>query len=305
MSGNTNFSVVQNAVLVGASNASAGLCVWNNGSGYVAATVANKGTGRATGIALTAASIQVPAFVLQTCGWLDAATSGLGAGAASWVRVNATTAALERCAPAGTDDVVGYCDAAGNVALIFGLFTAAIVNAAAGGAPTGTGIAHVVAGAFVSPATLVVDADINAAAAIAASKVVQATGTGIPHVVAGALAAASSLIVDADVSAAAAIAGTKVADTAAQAMGALNVDWSTGTVFTKTLGAGANALTFSGQASGKCISVRLTGAASTVTWPAVKWAGGVAPTQTASGTDVYTFVHDGTSIYGSVVPNMS
>mgnify|MGYP006330750103 FL=1 len=53
------------------------------------------------------------------------------------------------------------------------------------------------------------------------------------------------------------------------------------------------------------IVVRVTGAASTLTWPTVKWAGGVAPTQTASGIDVYTFVHDGTSIYGSVVQAMA
>ncbi len=46
---------------------------------------------------------------------------------------------------------------------------------------------------------------------LAANKVVQATGTGIPHVVAGALSAASSLIVNADVNAAAAIAVSKLA----------------------------------------------------------------------------------------------
>jgi hypothetical protein len=58
--------------------------------------------------------------------------------------------------------------------------------------------------------TAIANANIDAAAAIAASKVVQATGTGIPHVIAGVLSAASSLIVNADVDAAAAIAGSKV-----------------------------------------------------------------------------------------------
>jgi hypothetical protein len=236
----------------------------------------------------------------------EISVSGLGAGAASWVRVNTATAILERCTPAGTDDVVGWCETDGTVHLVFGVLTAAIVNAAGGSAPSGTGLAHVAGGAFVSPATLIVDADVSSSAAIAASKVVQATGTGIPHVVAGALQAASSLIVDADVSASAAIAGTKVADTAAQAMAALNIDWSTGSVFTKTLAGGANAITFTNQASGRCISVRLTGAASTVTWPAgTKWAGGVPPTQTASGTDIYTFLYDGTNVYGSVVQAMA
>jgi len=53
--------------------------------------------------------------------------------------------------------------------------------------------------------------------------------------------------------------------------------------------------------------VRLTsnGGGSTVTWPAVEWAGGAAPTQTATGVDVYTFIHDGTLIYGSVVQAMA
>lgn len=92
---------------------------------------------------------------------------------------------------------------------------------------------------------------------------------------------------------------------AAVAIAAMAIDWSLGTVFTKTLAAGANTFTFSNQASGMVITVRVTGAASTLTWPTVKWAGGVAPTQTASGIDVYTFVHDGTSIYGSVVQAMA
>ena len=92
---------------------------------------------------------------------------------------------------------------------------------------------------------------------------------------------------------------------AAVAMGASAIDWSLGQVFTKTLSAGANTFTFSNQASGMTIIVRVTGAASTLTWPTVKWAGGAAPTQTSSGTDVYTFVHDGTNIYGSVVQNLS
>jgi hypothetical protein len=91
----------------------------------------------------------------------------------------------------------------------------------------------------------------------------------------------------------------------AVAVSAMAIDWSAGSVFTKALAAGANTFTFSNASSGRMITVRVTGAASTLTWPTVKWAGGVAPTQTASGTDVYTFVHDGTSIYGSVVQAMA
>lgn len=90
-----------------------------------------------------------------------------------------------------------------------------------------------------------------------------------------------------------------------QAMAALSVDWSKGTVFTKTLAAGGNTITFANALDGQTISVILTGAASTVTWPTVKWSGGTAPTQTSSGTDVYTFIKAGSTIYGSVVQNMS
>jgi hypothetical protein len=92
---------------------------------------------------------------------------------------------------------------------------------------------------------------------------------------------------------------------AAAAIGALDINWASANVFTKTLSAGGNVLTFSNSADGQVIIVILTGAASTVTWPSVEWPGGVAPTQTASGVDVYTFVKAGSTIYGSVVQAMS
>lgn len=91
------------------------------------------------------------------------------------------------------------------------------------------------------------------------------------------------------------------------AIAALAIDWTLSTGFTKTLGAGGNTFTFSNQASNMSITVRLisNGGGSTVTWPTVKWAAGAAPTQTSTGTDVYTFWHDGTSVYGSVVQAMA
>jgi len=58
---------------------------------------------------------------------------------------------------------------------------------------------------------------------------------------------------------------------------------------------------------GKTIVVRVTNTASnyTLTFPTVKWAGGVAPTQTIGAkSDVYTFFSDGVDIYGSVVQDM-
>ena len=91
---------------------------------------------------------------------------------------------------------------------------------------------------------------------------------------------------------------------AAQAISGTSIDWATGNVFTKTLSANTT-FTFSNQASGQTIVVRLTNTASnyTVTWPgSVLWSGGTAPVQTIGAkSDVYTFVYDGSSIYGSVV----
>lgn len=92
---------------------------------------------------------------------------------------------------------------------------------------------------------------------------------------------------------------------ASAAIPALAIDWASANVFTKTLGAGANTFTFANAADGQTIIVVLTGASSTVTWPTVKWAGGTPPTQTPSGTDVYTFVKAGATIYGSVVQAMA
>lgn len=86
---------------------------------------------------------------------------------------------------------------------------------------------------------------------------------------------------------------------------ALDIDWSLSGTYAKTLAAGANAFTFSNDADGKIIIIAVTGAASTLTWPAaVKWTGGTEPTQTASGIDVYTLVRIGETIYGSYVQDL-
>lgn len=87
---------------------------------------------------------------------------------------------------------------------------------------------------------------------------------------------------------------------------ALDIDWNLGNLFEKALGNGDNLITFSNTYD-KTIVVRLTGTGtSVVAWPGtIKWSGGVAPTQTAGGTDVYTFVQIGGTIYGQVVPNFS
>jgi hypothetical protein len=85
------------------------------------------------------------------------------------------------------------------------------------------------------------------------------TGTGIPHVIAGVTQAAASLIVNADVNAAAAIAGTKISpDFGAQNIlttGTLN----TGAITGSSLAAGAS-FSASGAGAVSCVSLTASGA---------------------------------------------
>jgi hypothetical protein len=87
---------------------------------------------------------------------------------------------------------------------------------------------------------------------------------------------------------------------------ALDIDWSLQGPFKKTLNS-SSTYTFSNTASGQTIVVKFTNTASnfTVTWPAgVVWSGGSAPTQTTGAkSDVYTFICDGSTFYGSFVQN--
>ncbi len=156
-------------------------------------------------------------------------------------------------------------------------------------APTGTGIPHVVSGAYSAATSLIVNADVHASAAIAGSKLVSATTS-----VSGSMSAADKTKLDGMQTQGSSVSVSSYA-----------IDWSLGGVFYKTLGAGAQVFTFSNATDGWCIVVEVTGAASTLTWPTVLWAGGVAPTQTASGTDIYTFVKRGSNIFGSVVQAMA
>ncbi len=93
---------------------------------------------------------------------------------------------------------------------------------------------------------------------------------------------------------------------ASSAIPSLDIDWSLAGVYTKTLANGGQTFTFSNATDGESIIVILTGVGtSAVTWPTTKWAAGVAPTQTVAGTDVYTFVKAGSTLYGSVVQAMA
>ena len=92
----------------------------------------------------------------------------------------------------------------------------------------------------------------------------------------------------------------------AEAVGALDIDCSTGNYFTKTINANST-FTFSNPAASGTVTsftLELTHTSGTVTWPAsVKWNADTAPTLTAGKTHLFMFVTDdgGTRYRGSAV----
>lgn len=96
------------------------------------------------------------------------------------------------------------------------------------------------------------------------------------------------------------------------AIAALDIDWSLGSVFTKTLpnGAGNSAFTFSNIGNGQTIKVRLlqgTGS-HTASWPSVVWRGtGPAPVVTpgANARDIFTFTQIAGLTYGYADQNFT
>jgi hypothetical protein len=92
---------------------------------------------------------------------------------------------------------------------------------------------------------------------------------------------------------------------------AVNIDWSitklNGGIYTRTL-TGNSTFTFTNPLPGQTIVVRLTNTASNflVIWPTVKWVGALAPTMTIGAkSDIYSFIYDGTDVFGSYIQNMS
>lgn len=221
----------------------------------------------------------------------------------------ATPAYGETAAEANYDsNAIGYAE------VIETILADILANLGGGTTPTGTGVPHIVGGVQQAAASLIVNADVHASAAIALSKLAGLaanieTFLGTPSSANLRAALTDETGTGAAVFATAPTLASPVINGQthgpAVAVAAMEIDWALATTFTKTLAAGANVFTFANAASGMCVVVRVTGAASTLTWPAVLWAGGVAPTQTASGTDIYTFIHDGTNIYGSVVQAMA
>lgn len=95
---------------------------------------------------------------------------------------------------------------------------------------------------------------------------------------------------------------TDVVTQPVETISAVNIDWSSGNSFTKTLSASPT-FTFSNVpgTGAQYLVVRLVNSgAYTVTWPAtVNWPSGSAPTQTVSGTDIYVFAAIAGTVYGT------
>ena len=140
----------------------------------------------AVGVVVQAASPGGKVLVAIS-GVISPSFTGLAASLSGYVRVDTTTARCERVAMVSDGDyIIGTVDLAGWMHI---MPASKVVQAT--GTPTGTGIPHIVVGVQDAAASLIVNADVDAAAAIAASKVVQATGSGSPHVTAGVLDAAA------------------------------------------------------------------------------------------------------------------
>ena len=94
--------------------------------------------------------------------------------------------------------------------------------------------------------------------------------------------------------------------TAAEAVGASNIDLSTGSFFKKTIN-GNTTFTFSsapGSGHVGSFTFELAHNSGTVTWPAnVKWPGGTAPTLTAGKTHLFAFVttNGGSTYHGAAL----
>jgi len=111
--------------------------------------------------------------------------------------------------------------------------------------------------------------------------------------------------VTASVVSASSVRGTDLLNTPPVVVSSTNIDWSSGSIFTKTI-TGSTTFTFS-NIQPKVIAVLVTNSGSfNATWPTVHWPAGVVPTlTTGSGTDIFNFISldesaTTSSIYGAV-----
>ena len=176
----------------------------------------------------------------------------------------------------------------------------------ASNAPTSTAVTGDVtisnAGVTAIASGVIVDADINASAAIADTKLAtistagKVSGTAITSgnlVTSGSLATTSTLAVGQ--SSAAANTDLDLAGTYAQtvvAVSALAIDCSTGNYFTKTISSNSTFTVSNVPASrAYAFTLELTHTSGAVTWfSGVEWPGGIAPTLTTGKTHLFLFV---------------
>ena len=171
-------------------------------------------------------------------------------------------------------------------------------NRVLGAATAGT-IGEVQVTSDMIAATTIVNANINASAAIDASKTTAVPLSG--GTMSGALQMADQVVQRPEIKDYA----ESVNAIGATGGGTQDIDLTLGNVVTATVDTSANTFTFSNPpATGKSGSFTLiltNGGSQTVNWPGtVDWAGGTAPTLTTAGIDVITFttIDAGTIWYG-------
>jgi hypothetical protein len=110
---------IRTAYLSGATGpVTAGLALVSNGTRYVVATTANRASyGRAEGIAITAGDNDDTQIEIQSAGTVPNSITGLGTGTATWVIVSATGSLERDETPDVGEDVIGRCNARGDVAV--------------------------------------------------------------------------------------------------------------------------------------------------------------------------------------------
>lgn len=89
-------------------------------------------------------------------------------------------------------------------------------------------------------------------------------------------------------------------DTVTTVTGA-SIDWKKGNIFKKTLSSNT-VFTFSNLTISVINVIVNNTSTYTVTWPnTIKWPLGLVPTQSINKIDIYTFIYDGTYVYGSAI----
>ncbi len=95
---------------------------------------------------------------------------------------------------------------------------------------------------------------------------------------------------------------TGIAAAAPVNLSGVAVNWSTGTVFKRTMLA-TETYTFTFPTDGQSIVIYITNPSNvSVNWPTVTWDGLVTPTQSANATDTYVFSYVNGIYYGSFLP---